>query len=103
MVGQGWYVIIHLSSCSTTHGADTAGRKSTLIFCINLDHVRNLTQLFRHTGINAQYIYAGTPPLERQALVTNFKAGKYPVLINCGTCVVAWNEITNYSGLLPLT
>lgn len=63
---------------------DRAGdRKSTLVFCVNRDHVRRLTQTFRDFGIEAHYVHAGTPPQERQALITDFKAGLYPVLVNC--------------------
>ncbi|KAI6153633.1 P-loop containing nucleoside triphosphate hydrolase protein [Pisolithus tinctorius] len=63
---------------------DRAGdRRSTLVFCVNRDHVRRLTQTFRDFGIEAHYVHAGTPPQERQALITDFKAGLYPVLINC--------------------
>ncbi|KAJ6575059.1 P-loop containing nucleoside triphosphate hydrolase protein [Mycena capillaripes] len=64
---------------------DKAGltRKSTLIFCVNIAHVRALTQTFRAFGIDARYVFSGTPMSERQALIASFKAGKYPVLINC--------------------
>ncbi|PCH33701.1 nucleoside triphosphate hydrolase protein [Wolfiporia cocos MD-104 SS10] len=60
-----------------------AERRSTLVFCVNLAHVRDLTQAFRDVGVDARYIYSGTPPLERRALVEQFKAGGFPVLVNC--------------------
>ena len=59
-------------------------RKSTLVFCVNLAHVRDLTQVFRKFGIDARYVYSGTPSTERKALISSFKAGQYPVLVNCG-------------------
>lgn len=62
-----------------------AGRKSTLVFCVNLAHVRDLTNAFRGLGVDARYLHAGTPVAERKALITSFRAGAYPVLINCGT------------------
>lgn len=62
-----------------------AGRKSTLVFCVNLAHVRDLTNAFRGLGVDARYLHAGTPVVERKALITSFRAGAYPVLINCGT------------------
>lgn len=61
-----------------------AGRKSTLVFCVNLSHVRELTNTFREAGVNAAYIYSGTPAAERKALISAFKAGQFPVLLNCG-------------------
>lgn len=63
---------------------DRAGdRKSTLVFCVNRTHVRRLTQTFRDFGIDAHYIHSGTPSQERQSLIADFKAGLYPVLVNC--------------------
>ncbi|KAJ7492668.1 P-loop containing nucleoside triphosphate hydrolase protein [Mycena latifolia] len=64
---------------------DKAGsaRKSTLVFCVNVAHVEALTQTFRGFGIDARYVYSGTPMTERQALIASFKAGQFPVLINC--------------------
>ena len=78
--------------CKTPHsyanvflfcGADN--RKSTLVFCVNLSHVRELTQTFRDSGIDARYVHSKTPAAERKLLVEGFKAGEYPVLVNCGT------------------
>ena len=60
-------------------------RKSTLVFCVNLAHVGQLTQTFRSAGIDARYVHSGTPMAERRALIEGFKAGVYPVLLNCGT------------------
>ncbi|KAJ7092677.1 P-loop containing nucleoside triphosphate hydrolase protein [Mycena epipterygia] len=64
---------------------DRAGstRKSTLVFCVSVAHVEALTQTFRAFGIDARYVYSGTPTNERRALIASFKAGQYPVLINC--------------------
>ncbi|KAF9650534.1 P-loop containing nucleoside triphosphate hydrolase protein [Thelephora ganbajun] len=58
-------------------------RKSTLVFCVNLSHVRELTQTFRDAGIDARYVHSKTPAAERKLLVEGFKAGEYPVLVNC--------------------
>ncbi|KAF9822124.1 hypothetical protein IEO21_00118 [Rhodonia placenta] len=60
-----------------------ADRRSTLVFCVNLAHVRALTDAFREAGIDARYVYSGTPAVERRALVEMFKAGGFPVLVNC--------------------
>ncbi|KAF8078675.1 P-loop containing nucleoside triphosphate hydrolase protein [Lyophyllum atratum] len=58
-------------------------RKSTLVFCVNIAHVVALTQAFRDRGIDARYVYSQTPVVVRKALVEAFKAGKFPVLVNC--------------------
>jgi ATP-dependent helicase IRC3 len=62
-----------------------AERKSTLVFCVNLSHVRNLTDKFRTLGLDARYIYSKTPAAERKELLASFKAGEFPILVNCGT------------------
>jgi superfamily II DNA/RNA helicase len=61
-------------------------RKSTIVFAVNVAHVRELTQTFKSAGVDARYLYAGTPIPERNALMDGFKAGAFPVLINCGSC-----------------
>ncbi|KAH7916425.1 P-loop containing nucleoside triphosphate hydrolase protein [Hygrophoropsis aurantiaca] len=63
---------------------DRAGeRKSTLVFCVNLAHVRELTRTFQEFGVDARFLHSGTPAAERHALISSFKAGEYPVLVNC--------------------
>ena len=64
--------------------SSAAIRRSTLVFCVNLKHLRDLTAMFRQAGIDARYVYAGTAAKERKALVDAFKAGEYPVLLNVG-------------------
>ncbi|KAG6381131.1 P-loop containing nucleoside triphosphate hydrolase protein [Boletus reticuloceps] len=58
-------------------------RKSTLVFCVNLAHVGQLTKTFREFGIDARQLHSNTPAIERRTLITEFKAGCYPVLVNC--------------------
>ncbi|KAK4506170.1 hypothetical protein PRZ48_004135 [Zasmidium cellare] len=59
-------------------------RQSTLVFCVDLAHVASLTAMFRQHGIDAQYVTSDTPTKERADLLDAFKAGRYPVLLNCG-------------------
>lgn len=61
-------------------------RKSTIVFAVNVAHVRALTKTFQSAGVDARYLYAGTPAPERNTLIDDFKAGEFPVLINCGNC-----------------
>ncbi|KAI5836220.1 P-loop containing nucleoside triphosphate hydrolase protein [Schizophyllum commune Tattone D] len=60
-----------------------AKRKSTLVFCVSIAHVESLTQTFRSYGVDARYVYSGTPAAERRELIAAFRAGEFPVLINC--------------------
>jgi ATP-dependent helicase IRC3 len=101
----GLSALASLLSSVLTPRLHTAGRRSTLIFCVNLAHVRDLTDAFRAAGVDARYVYASTPAKERKTLIEAFKAGEYPVLINCGkvdVCgaaqhVLIWNPSCSYS------
>jgi ATP-dependent helicase IRC3 len=64
--------------------AKAAGRKSTLVFCVDLSHVAALTQRFRHYGIDARFVTGDTPTRDRAERLDAFKNGEFPVLINCG-------------------
>lgn len=59
-------------------------RASTLIFCVDLSHVSNLTAVFRKYGIDAQFVTGDTPPRIRSARIDAFREGGFPVLLNCG-------------------
>ena len=71
LVFKAWYTKVH-------------DRNSTLIFCVDLSHVTNLTSEFRKNGINAQFVTGETPVKIRSARIDAFRAGEFPVLLNCG-------------------
>ncbi|AOW06763.1 P-loop containing nucleoside triphosphate hydrolase protein [Yarrowia lipolytica] len=60
------------------------GYKSTIVFCVDVQHVRDLVELFRSQGINAEGVTGTTKPKTRQAIIDEFKSGDIPVLFNCG-------------------
>lgn len=64
--------------------AEAGDRKSTLVFCVDINHVTGLTSTFRKYGINAQYITGETKKRLRAARLDMFRDRKFPVLINCG-------------------
>ncbi|KAF2127669.1 P-loop containing nucleoside triphosphate hydrolase protein [Dothidotthia symphoricarpi CBS 119687] len=64
--------------------AKAKGRTSTLIFCVDLSHVTNLTARFREYGINAQFVTGDTPAKIRSARIDAFRNEEFPVLLNCG-------------------
>lgn len=66
-----------------------AKRKSTLVFCVNIDHVHALTKTFRDFGIDARGIDSQTNITERKLLISQFKEGEFPVLVNCGLSTLA--------------
>lgn len=64
--------------------AKASGRKSTLVFCVDLAHVTGLTKKFRAFGIDARFVTGDTPKSERRDRLGSFRAGEFPVLVNCG-------------------
>lgn len=64
--------------------ANAQARKSTLVFCVDVEHARRLTAKFRDNGIDARYLTATTPKQVRAEQLEAFKKQEYPVLLNCG-------------------
>ena len=60
------------------------GRKSTIVFCVDLAHVSGLTMAFRKHGIDARFVTGNTPSKIRAELLGAFKNEEFPVLLNCG-------------------
>lgn len=60
------------------------GRKSTIVFCVDIDHVRSLAAMFRTFGVDARVITSYTKKQDRADRLDAFKNGDYPVLLNCG-------------------
>ncbi len=61
-----------------------AERKSTLVFCVDLAHVSDLTATFRRHGVDARFVTGDTAKRIRSERLDAFRNGEYPVLINCG-------------------
>ena len=61
-----------------------ANRKSTLVFCVDLTHVADLTATFRRCGFDARFITGDTSKQIRGERLDAFKNREYPVLLNCG-------------------
>jgi ATP-dependent helicase IRC3 len=64
--------------------AKASNRKSTIVFCVDLNHVFGLTAMFRAHGIESHFVTGDTPKKERSATLDAFKNGQFPVLLNCG-------------------
>lgn len=64
--------------------ANAAERKSTLVFCVDIGHTKQLTDTFRQSGIDARYITGTTPKATRDEQLDKFRNREFPVLLNCG-------------------
>jgi ATP-dependent helicase IRC3 len=59
-------------------------RKATLIFCVDVKHIHDLTNTFRRHGVESHFVTGETATKSRSAILDAFKRGEYPVLLNCG-------------------
>lgn len=92
--GAGDFVTSELSNAVNTDQVNTvtvrswlakaSGRKSTLVFCVDLKHVAGLTAKFRQYGADARFVTGDTDKIERGEILDAFKRGDFPVLLNCG-------------------
>ncbi|KAH0556948.1 hypothetical protein GP486_005262 [Trichoglossum hirsutum] len=64
--------------------AKAGERKSTIVFCVDVAHVLNLSNTFRKHGIDARYVTGETQKADRSERLEGFKQGDFPVLVNCG-------------------
>lgn len=56
--------------------------KSTLVFCVDVEHCKTLCGVLQANGVNAQYVTGNTVKHERKAILDDFKAGNIRVLCN---------------------
>lgn len=60
------------------------GRKSTLVFAVDMEHTLTLCNVFRERGVDAEFVTSKTPAAERRDILNRFYNGAFPVLVNCG-------------------
>ncbi|KAF9575295.1 hypothetical protein EC968_003647 [Mortierella alpina] len=59
-------------------------RKSTVVFAVDIAHAEELTNVFRRHGFDARVLSSRTSDVERAQLLADFRARKFPVIVNCG-------------------
>jgi superfamily II DNA or RNA helicase len=55
-----------------------------LVFTASVEHARDVAQAFVTGGINAEYASGETPREERERIISDFRADRVQVLVNCG-------------------
>lgn len=55
----------------------------TLVFCVDVQHVRDLTDLFCNNGVRAEMIVGESPQFVRDSVFGRFRDGSTTVLVNC--------------------
>jgi ATP-dependent helicase IRC3 len=59
-------------------------RASALVFCVDVQHICDVTAMFMAMGVDARMVHGGTPDEERELNIGAFGEQSYPVLVNCG-------------------
>ena len=64
--------------------ARASDRKSTLVFCVDVQHLVDLTATFQRHGVSARFVTGTTHNVDRAETIRAFKAREFSVLLNCG-------------------
>jgi len=56
--------------------------KRAVVFCVSVEHSRNVVALFRASGFNAEHVDGSTPKAERRMAVDRFRRGATQILSN---------------------
>lgn len=59
-----------------------ADRKAWLVFCVSVRHAKAVLELLDKRGISAFMVDGGTPKNEREAYLSDFRAGEYRCAVN---------------------
>jgi superfamily II DNA or RNA helicase len=87
-----------LLSMVDTWKAKSTGRR-TLAFTVDVQHAFQLCNAFKQRGVDARVVHGETPTEERRAIMADFQAGKFAVLVNCMIlCLDAKTEILTDRG-----
>lgn len=57
--------------------------RQALAYCINIQHSKDICDLFNNNGIPARHIDSKTPEKEREQVMKDFKDNKFTILCNC--------------------
>ena len=57
--------------------------KKALVFNVNIEHAHNMNDEFNNAGIRSEVVTSKTPEIERERILSDYKAGRFMVLNNC--------------------
>lgn len=71
--------------------ARSEGRKSGLIFCVDVEHVQAVVSELESRGESVCFVTGETTPIERMSMVSKFRAGEIRWLVNCEVFTTGFN------------
>jgi ATP-dependent helicase IRC3 len=67
----------------STYISKARDRRSTLVFCSSKQTSADFAELFEKAGVRCRFVTGDTDHYERETTISQFKAGLFPVLVNC--------------------
>jgi len=64
------------------HWAEIARDRRTIVFCVDVQHAKDVTSLFRDWRIDAEYVDGSMKTEHREAVMRRFRDGRTQVLVN---------------------
>ncbi|UYM14286.1 DEAD/DEAH box helicase [Endozoicomonas euniceicola] len=79
-------------------------RKAWLIFCVSVAHAEEVKALLEYEGITTECVHGGTPAIERERILKDYKAGKIQALTSQGVLTTGFDApLTDLIALLRPT
>ena len=66
-------------------------RKAWLLFCAGVDHAKHVAENLRQQGISAECVTGETPKIERERILTEFKAGRIRAITNANVLTTGFD------------
>lgn len=78
--------------CAAT--LEIAGRKKSLVFCTDIEHAVMVTSMLNQFEPGYAHLVTGqTPSMERRHLISEYRADKYPCLVNVGIATEGFDVV----------
>lgn len=71
---------------------ELASDRKALVFAADLNHARNLTDMFKSYGFNAAWISGDTPLYVRRSILQSLRDGELKVVVNCMVFTEGFDE-----------
>ncbi len=67
-----------------------ASQRHTIVFCVDIQHTKDLAEAFRKAGVKAEAVWGNDP--ERKFKLLRHKKGEIQVLLNCGIATEGYDD-----------
>jgi ATP-dependent helicase IRC3 len=69
-----------------------ANYRRAIVFCVDVQHAKDVCQVFRDAGIRAAAVWGDMPKDERREVLSRFSQGEISVLTNCNLLTEGFDE-----------